>query len=414
MGVVLNRWCSSTKLLCLVVITVPVLTGCWDRIEIEERAVILGIAVDEAVTQTDKAEDEVAHLKHKFPNPNKKKIQVTVQIAVPGRIPLGGSSETSTGGKGAKKPVWVLSAQGYTIDDALMVLQQQLADPMFFGHLRMIVISEKIARKGVQNLNDYFRRSPEVRRLAWMVVSKGVAAELMKATPQLARVPTLYFIAMMDNAVKMGKLPNDFLGIFWSADSSRGKEPYLPYVDLKKTGQVGISGLAYFKGDKMVGTTKTLQIGIFMAVTGVKMGGYNAFEILPNSSDTFMFKATNRTTLTKVSMKNGRPLIQLKLQVEGDIEEKSTEKAKVRNHKTILQMQDELSKSSEGAIKDLIKKMQKDGSDIFGFGEYIRAKQPEYWNREIKNKKNWQEQFKDLTVEVDVKFKIRRIGMKAT
>jgi spore germination protein KC len=414
MGVVLNRWRSSMKLLCVVVVMAPVLTGCWDRLELEERAVILGIAVDEAVTQSDKTEDKVTHLKHGIHKPQKKKIQVTVQVAVPGRIPLGGSSDTSSGGKGRSKPIWVLTAQGYTIDDALMVMQQELADQMFFGHLRVIVISEKIARKGVQNLNDYFRRSPEVRRLAWMVVSQGKAAELMKASPQLARVPPLYLIAMMDNAVKMGKLPNDFLGIFWSADSSRGKEPYLPYVDLKKTGQVGISGLAYFKGDKMVGTTKPLQIGLYMAATGTKAGGYNSFEILPNSSDTFMFKATNRTTITKVSMKNGRPLIQLRLQVEGNIEEKSTEITKVNKHKTILQLQDELSKSSEGAIKDLIKKMQKDGSDIFGFGEYIRAKQPEYWNREIKNKTNWQEQFKDLSVEVNMKIKIRRVGMKAT
>jgi spore germination protein KC len=404
----LNPW-LRIKLLILFTTIAPLLTGCWDRMEIEERAVVLGISVDEAVHK--QAENEVTHLKSAFPKPPKRIIQVTAQIAVPGRIPLGPGE---SGGVGKNKPVWVLSAEGYTIDDALMVLQQQLADRMFFGHLRIIVISEKIARSGVQNLNDYLRRSPEVRRLAWMVVSKGVAAELMKAAPQLERVPSLYLLAAMDNAIRMGRLPNDFLGIFWSADSSRGKEPYLPYVTIKKKGNLEISGLAYFQGDKMVGATKPLEIGLFMAATGVKTGGYNAYEHLPNSSETMMFKATTRKARTKVSMKNGRPHIFLDMQVEGDIEEKSNELFKIKDHKTIMQIQDMISKSSEKGIKKLIKKMQKDGSDIFGFGEYIRAKEPEYWNREIKTKKKWEEEFKNLTVDVNMHIKIRRVGMKAT
>jgi spore germination protein KC len=236
----------------------------------------------------------------------------------------------------------------------------------------------------------------------------------MKAAPQLERVPSLYLLAMMDHSIQMGKLPNDFLGIFWSADSSKGREPYLPYVDMKKKGNMEISGLAYFKGDKMVGTTKPLEIGLFMAVTGVKRGGYSAYGHLPDSSDTLMFRATSRKARTRVSMKNGRPHIMINMRVEGDIDEKSTELFKIKNHKTILQIQDELGKSSEEGIKELIKKLQKDGSDIFGFGEYIRAKQPRYWNQEIKDKKKWQEQFKDLTVEVKMDFRIRRVGMKAT
>jgi spore germination protein KC len=406
----LNPW-LRIKLLILFTTIVPLLSGCWDRLEIEERAVVLGISVDEAVHK--QAQSEVTHLKSAFPKPPSKMIQVTVQIAVPGRIPLG-PSESGGGGSGKNKPVWVLSAEGYTIDDALMVLQQQLAEPMFFGHLRIIVISEKIARSGVQNLNDYLRRSPEVRRLAWMVVSKGVAAELMKAAPQLERVPSLYLLAMMDNAIRMGKLPNDFLGIFWSADSSRGREPYLPYVEIKKKGNLEISGLAYFRGDKMVGATKPLEIALFMAATGVKTGGYNVYEHLPDSPDTIMFKATTRKARTKVTMKNGRPQILLNLRIEGNIEEKSTELYNIKSHKTIVQIQDELSKSSEEGIKKLIKKMQRSGSDIFGFGEYIRAKEPGYWNREIKTEKKWQEEFKNLTVDVKTDIRIRRVGMKAT
>lgn len=164
-------------------------------------------------------------------------------------------------GTGSQSPVWVLSANGLTINDALMNLQQQLSDRLFYGHLRVIVVSDTVARKGIQNLNDYLRRLPEVQRTAWMLVSKGDAKDFMTATPQLERVPTLYLLATMDNAVKMGKLPNDFLGIFFSSSSAKGQEGYLPYLSIKKEFTFEIAGLAYFKNDKMVGTTNSQQIG---------------------------------------------------------------------------------------------------------------------------------------------------------
>lgn len=408
----LSLWPGFVRLLCLFAVMVPVLTGCWDRLEIEERAVILGIAVDEAGPAAKGRDKEVTHFKQAFPKPPRNMIRVTAQIAVPGRIPLGPSEGGTASGK--NKPVWVLSSEGYTIDDALMVMQQELADRMFFGHLRIIVISEKIARAGVQNLNDYLRRSPEVRRLAWMVVSKGEAAELMKAAPQLERVPSLYLLATMDHAIEMGKLPNDFLGIFWSYDSSKGREPYLPYVDIRKKKSLEISGLAYFRGDKMVGATEPLEIGFFMAVTGVKTGGYDVFEYLPGSTNTVTFRATRRSSRIKVSMQNSRPHILVNVLLEGNIVEKSNEVFKIKDQKTIVKIQESIRVGSEKGIKKLIKKMQKDGSDIFSFGEYIRAKEPQYWNQEIKNEKKWQEMFKDLDVEVKVTCKIRRTGMKAS
>jgi spore germination protein KC len=409
-----KRLLHFVKVLSILAIIVPCMTGCWDRMEIEERAVILGIAVDLAdKSDSENETSEVTHLEKNFPKPLKNLVKVTVQIAVPGRIPLGTSEGGGTSsGKGS--PIWVLSAEGYTLDDALMVLQQQLADRMFFGHLRIIVISEQIARNSVHNLNDYFRRSPEVRRSAWMIVSKGSAADLMRAAPQLQRVPTLYLLAMMDNAVRMGKLPNIFLGIFWTADSSLGKEPYLPYVELKKKENMEISGLAYFRNDRMLGVTKPLEIGVFMAINGVKAGGYNFFQKLPHTEEMTMIKTTGRKTIRKITMEKGKPVIHLDIFLEANIEEKSSEGVELNRNKIIAQIQNDIDQAGGKNAEDFIKKMQKEGTDIFGFGEYIRAKEPKYWNREIKTKPKWQEMFKELKVEVNMHTKLRRVGMKAS
>ncbi|MEC2132312.1 Ger(x)C family spore germination C-terminal domain-containing protein [Brevibacillus centrosporus] len=70
----------------------------------------------------------------------------------------------------------------------------------------------------------------------------------------------------------------------------------------------------------------------------------------------------------------------------------------------------------QGAVKfyeGLIKQTQAKSADIFGFGEYVRAMEPQYWNQKVKTKERWQEMYKDITVDLQVNIEIRRVGMKA-
>ncbi len=133
-----------------------------------------------------------------------KMLRLTAQVSVPGRIPLG--PETTGGAE--QEPVWVLSTVGHTVDDALLNLQQELADQLFLGHLRILVINKEIAQEGVKEINDFFRRNAQVRRTTWMVVSEEKAAKYMEIAPKLERVPALYLTDMVHNAEKLGKIPS--------------------------------------------------------------------------------------------------------------------------------------------------------------------------------------------------------------
>jgi spore germination protein KC len=90
----------KTNVLLLVLFT---MTGCWDSLEIEQRAVVLGIAIDKAEPDAEEEEEEISHLSGGFPTPNKEMIRLNAQIAVPGRIPLG----PAAGEAGTKEPVWM-------------------------------------------------------------------------------------------------------------------------------------------------------------------------------------------------------------------------------------------------------------------------------------------------------------------
>jgi spore germination protein KC len=388
----------------------PLVTGCWDRLEIEERAVILGIGIDEAEPSEEKEEGEISHLRGSLPSPSGDMLKVTAQVAIPGRIPLGPGE--GGGGSGAgQKPVWVLSVVGHTLEDAFNNLQQEIAAQLFFGHLRVIVVSKKLAQSNLSNISDNLRRNPDVRRTNWMVVSEGRAEDLMKMAPQLERVPTLYLLATMDRAVQMGKLPNAFVGTFWTADSALGIEPFLPYVKLVENGNMQISGLAFFSGQKMVGHSEPLEIGAYMGIKGLEPGGYSVLTKIPDTETNVTFQVTSRKARTDIAIKNGRPQFHIKLHNEGNLREKSNENAKLAT-KVITKIEDQLSEQADKAYIALIKKTQEKGSDIFGFGEYVRAKEPKYWNEHIKTKEKWRELYKDVDVKVESTFSVRRIGGK--
>ncbi|KRE72885.1 Ger(x)C family spore germination protein [Paenibacillus sp. Soil750] len=402
-------WQNLIKQILVVVLIAPLLTGCWDRLEIEDRAVILAIGIDKANPEDEKESSNATHILKPDAESTKGLIRITVQIAIPGRIPLGTGG--GVGSPTGQKPVWVLSSIGYTIEDALMNLQQQLADKLFFGHLRVIVISEALARSGIENENDFFRRQPQVRRTVWMVVSKGNAADIMKANPQLERVPTLYLLATLEHAREMGKLPNIFLGVFFSASSAKGQEGAVPYLDLKKESNIEIAGMAYFRNDKMVGTTTALQIGHYMAIKEINPGGYKVLQKMPGSKTLVIFKSTHRKSRITTEIKDGKVHTIIKCQVEGDLAEKSNENVLITKE-NLKELEQKIQKDANIGFGKFIAQTQKDGSDIFGFGEYVRATQPAYWNREIKTKEAWEEKYKDMSVDVSISVKIRRIGTK--
>lgn len=408
-----TRGARISKLLLIAAIVMPLLTGCWDRLEIEERAVVLGISVDLAKPDDARSEENVSHLAGSFPVPNSKTLRVAVQIALPGRIPLG-PGEGGGGQGGSESTVWVVDVIGHTLDDALMNLQQQISGRLFFGHLRVIVVSEAFARQGMQNLNDYLRRNPEVRRMAWMMISKGNAIELMKAAPELERVPSLYLLSTLDNAVKLGKFPVNYVGMFWSNLAKKGQEAYLPYVKLQKEQNILLEGMSIFRNDRMVGSTMPFEVASFMVIKGLNPAGYRGIvQVGGDPSKTVTIFATSRKSNIVPSIRNGKPFFKVFVFTEINMEEKFNEEFSVNSSEALKEIQDSNRSSLAKMCEMFIEKTQKARSDVFGFGEYVRAKLPGYWNEHVRTKEAWQELYPEVDFEIAVTSRIRRVGMKA-
>lgn len=387
------------------------LCGCWDRTEIEDRAIVLGVSIDKAPPKAENEEDPISHYEKGLGPPTSDLIRVGVQIALPGRIPLGPGESGGGGGNDPQKTVWVIDVVGHSVNDALMNLQQELSARLFLGHLRVIVVSEEMARFGLNNVNDYFHRNPEVRRMAWMMVAKGEALALMKAAPKLERVPSLYLMTTLDQGIRMGKFPQDYIGLFWSRMAKLGQEGFLPYVELKKNQNVETKGLALFRDSQMVGSTKPLDIGVYMALKGNNPGGYSAYVKLKGTE--VMTRVTHREEKTTFEIRDGKPFFKFKLSFELNLEEKMNDVLSTEDPSTIREIEEAQMKGAKKVTEAFLERTQELGSDVLGLGEYVRAKSPGYWNKNVRTKERWQRMYKEIDYEVEVEMNMRRVGMKA-
>jgi spore germination protein KC len=383
------------------------LSGCWDYIDIEQRANVLGIAFDLLSKEEVEEEGEITH-ETDTSYPIEYSVRLNVQIAIPGKLPLGTGGET---GQSGKETIKVVEVAGRTIEDAWENLEQQVSLPLFLGHLRVLVVSEEFAKAGLEH-GDFLKRNPQIRRTAWLIVSEEEASKYMRVDPELERIPSLYLVSTIDEAIRIGKFPDEYIGKFWSKSLSLGQEPILPYVSLKEDGNLEISGLAYFQERKLIGTTKALEIGRYMAIMEINPGGYSVLLPFPQHNATIMFNAIKRKSKIDIEMNNGLPHIKVRVHVDGEINEVLSEEEFELDEEMIEELEKELGKNAEESFMKLIQTTQNDQSDIFGFGEYVRAKQRSYWNENIGTKEKWQELYKDLPVDVKTTVSIKRVGMK--
>ncbi|MFD1676611.1 Ger(x)C family spore germination protein [Alicyclobacillus fodiniaquatilis] len=400
-----QRWILGS----VCVIMFPLITGCWDRLEIEDRGTILGLAIDPM--------DGEPPLGITGPNAKSdlRGYRLTAQIAIPGRITLG-PGESGTGGS-SQRPVWVVSTTGKTIDDAMNKLQQQLADKIFLGQLRVITVNQKIARSvGMHDIQDFFRRNAEIRRLCWMLISYGDASNAMEAAPKLERVPTLYLVSTMEHAATLGKMPNVFLGNYWSTLSSKGQDPVLPFIKVigSAKDQVETEGLAIFKGERMVGTLDSIETAVYMEIKNEHKSGYGLALPMPGDPQhSAIISGLDRRTTLKYHMVNGHPAFEAYTVVMSKIEEKTGNQT-LDQMKVINEIADEGSKVLTDGQMKVVEKLQKLHSDPIGFGEIVRGEAPGYWLHEMGNShEKWDDQFARTPFQAHVKVYIKRIGMAA-
>lgn len=366
-----------------VLMSALVLTGCWDRIEVNDIAIV-------TTTSFDLEEDG--------------RYRVAVQVPLPGQM---GGATGGGGGTSGTKPFYVDSEAGNSIREATQHLQSRMSRRLFFSHRRVMVIGEELAKSGMREVFDVTARLPENRLTANVLVAKGKGIDLLKSQPQFE----MYSGEAMREILESYAVFNPSLKDIAHALSQIGADPILPLIEPatstggEKRKEVHLSGYAQFRDDKLIGTItpaqaegvawlrrefrpyeKTLKMGKGKLVVSIYQG---ESKITPEiKSDHVHFNVEIEAAATVIEAAGVQDL------GRSDMIEK---------------VERELSQAVAQAVLESTELVKERNSDIATLGIKLSRLRPRVWNERLKW--NWHEgELGKTTFAVKANCQVTRLG----
>ena len=374
-------------LFLLICLTSIVLTGCWDRTEINDLALILATGMDKG---------------------KKNNIELSVLIFIPSPQQSGQGSGMSGGNSSGQS--FVRSAEGETVANAMARLQEALTRKVFWGQNEVLLIGDKLAKKGISEQIDFWMRHSEPRIRADVFVSKGKAKTVLKAMPELEQDVSKQLRKIVKTHIGVKVTVKDLLQLL-SGESNAAVLPWvenLPpsQMDKKKAIPI-INGAAVFKDGKMVGRLGVKETrGILWPRNEIKSGvmtisfknekGYISLNLLRSHNELIP------------SIKNGKWGMHIKTNADLEVIQNTTKFNLLQPNvikKAEQKVEYEIEQRERLAFKEVQRKLN---ADIFGFADEFERKYPQTWKQK---RDQWNEIFPEVAVSFETKVNIQRTGL---
>ncbi|WP_053376389.1 Ger(x)C family spore germination protein [Paenibacillus sp. FJAT-27812] len=373
-------------LLCISLIT---LTGCWDRKELNDRAILLGWGMDYK-----------AGMYH-----------ATAQLATTSQF-----SAEQGGGAGKTSSFVTSVGKGKNIRSAADDMDLRLSRSLFAGHRRSILIGEDLAKHGIAKVIDEYSRYIIVRlRTDMFIVKGGTANDILKQQYPFERIPVLGIFKIHSHLVIGAETAlRDFL----IAASSEGSTPVLPVLQVLKNVEkenkknkanestIIFAGIAAFDEQlKLIGyldaKTNAMRHWIMGSIKDLSLT-----PDVPEEHGNMSVDSRQLKSKVTVDLKGDNVTINIRLSGNGNILENNT-KLDLAKSDNIMYLQKALNKDVEKEARNAVQKAQKIKADVFGFGEFVHRKYPKRWKT---MQKNWQQTFARAKIEVVSDIIIRKTG----
>ncbi|MCC3374411.1 Ger(x)C family spore germination protein [Cohnella sp. REN36] len=367
------------------------LTGCWDRTEVNDLALITGAAID--------------------CNGNGR-LELTVQIFIPRASGGGGGDMMSQkSGGGGNENTFTRTAEGENIADALSHLQSELPRMLFWGHAEVIVFGEAAAKDGIRDDVDYLMRSPHPRERSFIYVSRGKAKDVLELHSILER-DTAEVLREMSKSRLALSVTLAQLSTMLTSDADAALLPMITVVPAPaKQMDQGISyidGLAVFKDDCMIGyADKETTRGVLWLRDQVQRAILTVHPAGPRGS--VSLKMINSNTRLIPRIEGDDWLMDVYIKTENDALQNTTRLNLVSDLRAVKQVEAELNDEMKSKVRLALTLAQQTlKADIFDFaGEFHRA-YPAVWKKE---KGRWEQHFASVEVRIHPAAKMLRPGL---
>lgn len=380
------RRLSVLLLLCLALL----LGGCWSRVEVNDLAIVVAMALDKG--------DE---------NP----VRVTLYIARAGN---GGGGEGGQGRPGVKAtPVWVVSRESENLSDAMREISQASPRRITLHHLRVALIDEELAREGIDDVLDFLVRNPEARLTTRIMTVKGArAAEVLQTDPLLEGLMSEQLAEILP--AKGGPLQRVKEVVV--AHISKTHSPWMEEIrlvtrEVMREGtparEVVYAGAALFRRGKLVAQLDQKEARALNWLLGHPMHAVISAPCPEEPEQTFSVEVVQSATKIKPTLRGNRVAFRIEVEGQTDMTRKPC-KARIIDSEVTAAYEQALNRDLAERITGVIAKFQAADVDPAGFGKRVEVGLPGFWQT-VHDR--WPQVWQESEVSVHVDLKISFAGV---
>ncbi len=355
-------------------------TSCWDRIEIEDQAIIIGMAMD-------LAEDQ-------------KKIVVTFQIAQP-RAYVAESQSSEEGYYNVTKTAEDLAGARNKLSRSTNMIPT-------LEQCQVVLVGDKLAKKGLSGYMDFLLRTHEARRQLQIGVVQGLARHMLEIKFKSDLAPSFVISEMMSRDSQYNFRMTDFMSLEKLHTAFVEKNDFiLPQIKQTENG-LYMAGGAVFKGFELVGWFSGEEMMGARFMRGDASSGYLTVDMPSSMGKKIMLRVYETKSDFHPEIRDDKLVAVLNLRLEGDIDEIVHPNGNWTGKKLIDQCSTQIEKYVRVIVNDAFHKSQRVyDSEPFRLKEKLKCYYPAFWKA---NSANWDEIYQAAELKANIDVNIRRVG----
>lgn len=365
------------------------MTGCWDRLEIEERGFVIGVAID----LVDKDNNDPT-------------VELTSQFVIPGGI-----GAPTQGGKEDQSPYMNFSETGKSLFSINREMRKATNLVPFYQHLKVIILSEDVVKQPhlMTNMMDVFIRDHDMRRNVKLLITEGKAKKLLETGQQESPLPAMYINNLLDtsfvnNATVKPVIIGDLHG-----ELLMEKSFIVPKIELMdehiKYEEVGV-----FKGktNQLIGVLDGEETKGLNFITQQIEGGTLELEVDGELTTVEIIDYRSNTEIKGEDKENLQA--EVAVEITGNIVESFSSQT-LLNEEYAVKVEEHTKEKVEDLMELTVDRVQGEmQADVLGMSDILYRSHYELW-KEIEG--NWEygeNYFSQMDINVSADVKIERVG----
>jgi spore germination protein KC len=366
--------------------------GCVYRIDIQKLSIVVGMGVD--------ISEEGRYI-------------VSFQM-----LEAGSSGKEGTGingGKNGEVGVLYLEGNGETIYDATQNASDKISKKLHYGQLKVFIIGEKAAEKGIAGIVDFLGRFNEIRTNLPIFATKGEASPLLREPTGESSVPANAIEDMMLKQIQVGSHPVIYLAQLIDTMGAEDRYTILSVLAQYKKNEPSevsgfrMDGIAVFEEDKLSSYLGNRETKGYQYINGKIDKGSSVVKTNDGTKVSLEIVKTSSKVETEVI--NGRVSVAININQDCSIIEMPGKINAERNPEILDEIGELQAKSIEALVESTLSVIQKDiGKDIVDIGGQVYRQHPKEWKT---IKKEWKSIFPNLKIEVNANVRVKGTGLLA-